>query len=234
MIRNGIASDLLLLLKFDVQDFINIDNFVEEEITTIQEKLQKLSVINNDQYIRNINYGLRMWKSNLQTIIGELKFFFSENFENIIQLRIFCHVITETISCIYIRYKSIHPSRIRNPQYLNDMKFFLDNVFHYTKIIYGLTILHYNREEKDYTNSQTPTKFYLDGVVFFMWKMVKALKSHIALMELDYNVIAAFLKDCLEGTIKLPHSITEDQESVLEMVEYIKRRGVDYFQRYTS
>ncbi len=197
----------------------------------IGDKLQRLSVSTNDEYIRNINYGLRMWKSNLQKIIEELKFFFGEDLDNIVHIRILCHVITETISCIFIRYKSIHPSRIRNPQYLNDMRFFLDNVFHYSRIVYGITLLQYDLTEHSSSNPGTPTKFYLDGVAFFLWKIVKSLRSHIALMELDYNVVATFLKDCLDQTIKLPNYSNEDQESILETVEYIKRRGVDYFQR---
>ena len=193
----------------------------------LREKVSKLGKLPSQiqsSYLKNINYGLRMWKSLLQQQIDDLTSFFNYKSYNFYSLKIICSLIIETTSAIYLKYKAVEPSRIRNPQYINDLKFFLDNSLRYMKIILGLTIMRIDYEDPHDRKIWNSLILFLVGTLNSLWWTIKCTKCHLALLEANHSNLASFLQDCINGEINLPIHSDEEYNQVLMVSEYLKNK----------
>lgn len=193
----------------------------------LREKVSKLgkfpSQIQNP-YLKNVNYGLRMWKSLLQQQIDDLTTFFNYKSYNFYSLKIICSIVIETISAIYLKYKAIEPSRTRNIQYISDLKFFLDNSLRYMKIIFGLTIMRLDKEDPQERKIWNSLILFLVGSLNSLWWTIKCTKCHIALLEAGHSSLMSFLQDCIQGEIVLPVHNDEEYNQILMVSEYLKNK----------
>jgi len=166
-----------------------------------------------------------MWKSLLQQHIEDLASFFNYKSFNFYNLKIISTLVIETVSAIYLKYKAIEPSRSRNPQYISDLKYFLDNSLRYMKILLGLTIMRLDFEDPQERRIWNSVILFLVGTLNSLWWTIKCTKCHIVLLEASYNGLARFLEDCISGEIVLPVHSDEEYNQILMISEYLKNTG---------
>jgi hypothetical protein len=185
-------------------------------------KVGKAPADTRSPYIKNVNYGLRMWKIMLQSRLDEIQTFWDLSSVNIYAIKIISSLLTESISGIFMIYKATKPSRIRNPQYLNDLKFLLDVGFQYLKIILGITLVQINKEGEQNKKILNNVKFFLTGTINTLWLLVKSIRSQVILLEANPQTLAAFLKDCATNEIHLPSSSQDYIETITQTSEQLK------------
>lgn len=185
-------------------------------------KVGKAPADTRSLYIKNVNYGLRMWKIMLQSRLDEVQTFWDLSSVNIYAVKIISSLLTESISGIFMTYKATKPSRIRNPQYLNDLKFLLDVAFQYLKIILGITLVQINKEGEQNKKILNNVKFFLTGTINTLWLLVKSIRSQVILLETNPQTLAAFLKDCANNEINLPSSSQDYIETITQISEQLK------------
>ena len=179
---------------------------VQEDL--MREKINNLGAVPvgpNTNYIKNVNYGVRMWKTNLKSHIDELSFYLDSesNDLNLCRLRLIVNLVLETTTAIYFKYKAIEPSRMRNPQYLNDLRYTFDNSLFYMKVVFGMMLIQLSREESNQRQVFNSEKLFLVGSLDSLWWNIKSIKSQIALMDANYHVLASFLQDCVSSKTDL-------------------------------
>ena len=152
---------------------------------------------------------------------------------NIYAMKIISSLLIESISGIYMTYKATKPSRIRNPQYLGDLKFLLDTASQYLKIMLGITLIHITKEEEHNKKILNNIKFFLTGTINTLWLLVKSIRSQVILLEANPQTLAAFLKDCTDNEITLPSSSQDYLETIATISEQLKYEASTILPEYS-
>jgi len=168
-----------------------------------------------------------MWKILLKNHISELTTYFSYPETNLFGIKTICTLITETVSSIYLKYKAIEPSRMRNPQYINDLKFFVDCAEQHMKIIFGMFLLRLSHESADDRKVMSSLKYFLTGSLNSLWWNIKSAKCFVALLDVRPETLANFLKECNTDQHPIATYPSNYLNQMLKMSEFLYTEAIN-------
>lgn len=167
-----------------------------------------------------------MWKLLLKRNIGELTSYFGYPKTNLYGIKAICTLVTETVSAIYLKYKAIEPSRTRNPQYVNDLKFFVDCAEQQMRIIFGMVLIRLSHESPDDRKTMTSLKYFLTGSLNSLWWNIKSAKCFLALLDVRPEILADFLKECNNDQVPLAIYPENHLNEMVKMSQYLYTEAV--------
>ena len=222
-----IAFSPHLKLKVLYYNVIYNKSYNLEELLRKVIQTQDVTKLLNDKLIftKNINYNIRLWKKQLSNIFHQLnENKFLCNPKNPLRIKIICHILNSSVQSVYLKYIFIQPSRAKNPQYIQDLRFIIDIITHYEKGLLGIMIQYFQdqktKKERDYIEKILNLEVTeILSVLHNFWWIKKTLDSQKIIIESSTELIQQFIIDCTNKDIILSETSEETMEIIYNICQ---------------